>query len=188
ESITEGTIAEWLVQPGEAVEKGDPVVELETDKVNVEVNTDYAGVIVEVLAEEGDDVNVGDVIAKVDENAEAGAVSESAPAAEEATPEAEVAETAPQAEETPATSAADADVVASPAARKLAREKGIDLSQVATQDPLGRVRPEDVEAASRAASAPAPKAPSAAEEAGSPEKPIRRERMTRRRQTIAKRL
>lgn len=185
ESITEGTIAEWLVQPGESVEKGDPVVELETDKVNVEVNTDYAGVIVEVLAEEGEDVNVGDVIAKVDENAEAGTVTESAPAAE-AAPKAEVAEEAPQAEEAPV--AADADVVASPAARKLAREKGIDLSQVATQDPLGRVRPEDVEAAGRAAAAPAPKAPAATEAAGDPEKPIKRERMSRRRQTIAKRL
>src|SRR5699024_686759 len=141
-----------------------------------EVNTDYAGVIVEVLAEEGEDVNVGDVIAKVDENAEAGAVSESAPAAEEAAPEAKVAEDAPQAEEAPATSAADADIVASPAARRLAREKGIDLSQAATQDPLGRVRPDDVGAASRAGSAPAPKAPAAAEEAGDPEKPIKRER------------
>src|SRR5699024_1138050 len=74
---------------------------------------------------------------------------------------------------------------------KLAREKGIDLSQVATQDPLGRVRTEDVEAASRAAAkpstAPASKAP-AAEAASDPAKPIKRERMSRRRQTIAKRL
>jgi len=193
ESITEGTIAEWLVQPGDTVEKGDPVVELETDKVNVEVNTDYAGVIVEILAEEGDDVNVGDTIAKVDESAEAGDVVESAPAQEEA-PQAEAApekqeaqaETATETEET--STSGTQDVVASPAARKLAREKGIDLSQVPTQDPLGRVRPEDVEAASRSASAPAPKAQAAAEESGDPAKPIIRERMSRRRQTIAKRL
>lgn len=189
ESITEGTIAEWLVQPGDQVEKGDPVVELETDKVNVEVNSDYAGVIVEILAEEGDDVNVGDTIAKVDESAEAGTTVASAPA-EEAAPVAEEAPAAPQAEETPVAADADTaqDVVASPAARKLAREKGIDLSQVPTQDPLGRVRPEDVEAASRAAAAPAPKAASAAEESADPAKPVKRERMTRRRQTIAKRL
>src|SRR5690625_2792908 len=128
ESITEGTIAEWLVQPGDRVEKGDPVVELETDKVNVEVNTDYAGVIVEILAEEGYDVNVGDTIAKVDESAEAGDVVESAPA-EEATPVADESPAAPQAEETPVASEAGQDVVASPAARKLAREKGIDLSR-----------------------------------------------------------
>src|SRR5699024_7960654 len=93
-----------------------------------------------------------------------------------------------QAEVTPVASSTSQDVVASPAARKLAREKGIDLSEVPTADPLGRVRPEDVEAASRAASAPAPKAQTSAEEAGTPEKPIRRERMSRRRQTIAKRL
>lgn len=67
ESITEGTVAEWLVSKGDKVEKGDPVVELETDKVNVEVNSDFSGVIAEVLVEEGDDVEVGDVIAKVDE-------------------------------------------------------------------------------------------------------------------------
>src|SRR5690625_1689194 len=188
ESITEGTIAEWLVQPGDQVEKGDPVVELETDKVNVEVNSDYAGVIVELLFEEGDDVNVGDTIAKVDESGEAGAVADSAPAEEAPAAEETKEEAAPQAEETPVASAASQDVVASPAARKLAREKGIDLSEVPTADPLGRVRPEDVEAASRAASAPAPKAQASAEEAGTPEKPIRRERMSRRRQTIAKRL
>jgi len=188
ESITEGTIAEWLVQPGDQVEKGDPVVELETDKVNVEVNSDYAGVIVELLFEEGDDVNVGDTIAKVDESGEAGAVADSAPAEEAPVAEETKEEVTPQAEETPVASSTSQDVVASPAARKLAREKGIDLSEVPTADPLGRVRPEDVEAASRAASAPAPKAQTSAEEAGTPEKPIRRERMSRRRQTIAKRL
>lgn len=188
ESITEGTIAEWLVKPGEKVEKGDPVVELETDKVNVEVNSDYAGVIVEVLAAEGDDVSVGDVIAKVDENAAEGTVASSEPAAEAEAPVAEKkVEAAPVAETTENT--ADVDVVASPAARKLARELNIDLTQVKAQDPLGRIRPEDVEAANRAASAPAPatkqQAAPAVEDQG---KPVKREKMTRRRQTIAKRL
>ena len=56
ESITEGTIAQWLVKKGDKVEKGDPVLELETDKVNVEVNSDYSGVLAEVLKEEGEDV------------------------------------------------------------------------------------------------------------------------------------
>src|SRR5699024_10989207 len=121
ESITEGTIAEWLVKPGDKVEKGDPVVELETDKVNVEVNSDYAGVLVEVLAEEGDDVSVGDTIAKVDENAEAGAVSE--PAAEAPKEEAKQEEAPKQEEATApaasseASSETSSDVVATPAAR-----------------------------------------------------------------------
>src|SRR5690625_3840547 len=65
ESITEGTIAEWLVQKGEKIEKGDAVVELETDKVNVEVNSDYAGVLTEIISGEGDDVEVGDVSQKL---------------------------------------------------------------------------------------------------------------------------
>src|SRR5699024_10664213 len=189
ESITEGTIAEWLVQPGDKVEKGDPVVELETDKVNVEVNSDYAGVIVEVLAEEGDDVSVGDAIAKVDESGSgAAAPSTEAPAAEEKKEEAAPAEAPKQEalEEVVATEAGD--VIASPAARKLARELNIDLSKVKAQDPLGRVRPEDVEAANNAAkSAPAP---TAAKETAQTEqeftKPVKVEKMSRRRQTIAK--
>ena len=192
ESITEGTIAERLVKAGDQVEKGDPVVELETDKVNVEVNSDYTGVIMEVLAEEGDDVSVGDTIAKVDENAEAGTVSET-PAADE--PKAEEKSTEEAEVEKPAASTQEesketTDVIASPAARKLARELNIDLSKVKAQDPLGRIRPEDVEAANKAAqSAPAPQSKQASTESKQEfTKPVRIERMSRRRQTIAKRL
>lgn len=198
ESVTEGTIAQWLVKPGDRVEKGDPVVELETDKVNVEVNTNYAGVIVEVLAEEGDDVSVGQVIAKVDESG-AGAATASEPAAEaapeEAAQEAETKQAEPAAPSAPAAqstpSAAAKDIVATPAARKLARELNIDLAAVPAQDPLGRVRPEDVEraAAQQAAPQPTQAAPAVeAKESFASEKPYRRERMSRRRQTIAKRL
>lgn len=186
ESITEGTIAEWLVKPGDQVQKGDPVAELETDKVNVEINSDYTGVIVELLAEEGDDVAVGQAIAKVDESGEATvADSAPAPAAEEA-PAAAQPDVKVEAKEEPA-AASGIDVIATPAARKLAREKGIDLASVQASDPLGRVRPSDVEAASRASAAPAPQAP-VQEASVASEKPYRRERMTRRRQTIAKRL
>ncbi|WP_047982865.1 2-oxoglutarate dehydrogenase complex dihydrolipoyllysine-residue succinyltransferase [Ornithinibacillus californiensis] len=194
ESITEGTIAEWLVKVGDNVEKGDPVVELETDKVNVEVNSEVSGVITEIVREEGDDVVVGDVIAKV--SAEGGAVAEPAneeapaPAAKEEVPaEAPKAEASPK---TPEESASNRDVIASPAARKRARELNIDLSTVATRDPLGRVRPEDVDAA---ASAPkqAEKSATAKKEAPKAEttnssKPVEVVKMSRRRQTIAKRL
>src|SRR5699024_8230067 len=84
---------------GDQIEKGNAVLELETDKVNVEVNADSSGVITELLAQEGDDVNVGDSIAKIDENAEAGssADSEESKAApetkEESKPEPEQKET-----------------------------------------------------------------------------------------------
>lgn len=193
ESITEGTIAEWLVKPGDKVEKGDPVVELETDKVNVEVNSDYSGVIAEILFEEGDDVSVGETIAKVDENAEAGEVSSAPePAKEEVKEEAKeepVKEQQPAAAETESTNSQE--VIATPAARKLARELNIDLSQVKPQDPLGRVRPEDVEAASRAqqaAPAPVAKQPAPAATEQQFDKPVKIEKMSRRRQTIAKRL
>ena len=67
ESITEGTIAEWLKQVGDSVEKGEAIVELETDKVNVEVVSEEAGVIQEQLANEGDTVEVGQAIAVVGE-------------------------------------------------------------------------------------------------------------------------
>src|SRR5699024_9639455 len=121
----------------------------------------FDGVVTEIVADAGTDVVVGDVIGKLDENGEAGA----APAAEEAPAKEEAA--APAKEEAPAaaetTESADASgVIASPAARKLAREKNIDLTKVVAQDPLGRIRPEDVEAAERAAnSAPASSAPKA---------------------------
>ena len=84
ESITEGTVANWLKQPGDAVSKGEAIVELETDKVNVDIISDYDGVLKETLAEEGDTVNVGDTIAIVEEGATASSGSgESAPAASE---------------------------------------------------------------------------------------------------------
>lgn len=195
ESITEGTIAEWLVKVGDTVEKGDPVVELETDKVNVEVNSEVSGVITEILREEGDDVVVGDVIAKVSE--EGGAAIEPAkeetpaPAAKEETKEAEVTKSEPV--KTEEESGSSRDVIASPAARKRARELNIDLSTVATRDPLGRVRPEDVEAAASAPKqtetpAPAKKEAPKAETTTDYNKPVEVVKMSRRRQTIAKRL
>src|SRR5690625_5221997 len=196
ESIMEGTIAEWLVNVGDKVEKGDAILELETDKVNVEVHSEFTGIITEVLSEEGEDVEVGDTIGKLTEDldADVGAASESepAPAAEEtAVPEAKAA-SEPVAEEVASTSSAD--VIASPAARKRARELNIDLSQVNPQDPLGRVRPEDVDAAKASieqqATQQAAKSakPAAQAEETEFDKPVERIKMSRRRQTIAKRL
>src|SRR5699024_9346808 len=106
ESIEEGTISEWLVKPGDKVEKGDPVIDLETDKVNVEVQTDYTGVITEIVVEEGEEEPKGEEKAEAKPADEAGKQD---------------------------------DVIASPAARKRARELNIDLSEVSPRDPLGRV-------------------------------------------------
>jgi len=181
ESITEGTVAQWLKQPGESVEKGEFIVELETDKVNVEIISEEAGIVQEHLAAEGDTVQVGQVIAIVGSGSGAPAAAPSAPAAEAV----QAAPVAPAATE----DASGSDrTIASPAARKLAREKGIDLAAISPVDPMGRVRVQDVEAHGTApkAAQPAAVAPKVAPvvEDGR----VTREKMTRRRQTIAKRL
>ncbi len=186
ESITEGTIAQWLKKPGESVEKGEFIVELETDKVNVEVISEEAGVVSELLAGEGDTVQVGQVIAVVGAGSGAPAAS-SAPKATEAaaTPEAPQAPATPVAEET---STEQDRTIASPAARKLAREKGINLSEISPVDPMGRVRVQDVAAHG---SAPAPSKAAPAPAASAPKEDdgrTTREKMSRRRQTIASRL
>ncbi|GAA0439756.1 2-oxoglutarate dehydrogenase complex dihydrolipoyllysine-residue succinyltransferase [Lentibacillus halophilus] len=204
ESITEGTISQWLVNKGDHVEKGDPVVELETDKVNVEVNTEYGGVITEMVREEGDDVEIGDVIAKVDENGQA-ASSEPSEKQEESfaastEPKKEKAPQALSAEQSDASDdqsgedvADQSGVIASPAARKRARELDIDLNKVQSRDPLGRIRPEDVDSHANSSSEKKEEKPAKKEESKQSEKttfdkPVERVKMSRRRQTIANRL
>ncbi|MET3504125.1 2-oxoglutarate dehydrogenase complex dihydrolipoyllysine-residue succinyltransferase [Halalkalibacter oceani] len=194
ESITEGTIAQWLKQVGEQVNQGEYIAELETDKVNVEITAEHSGVITEFKKEPGDTVEVGEVIAVIDESGSAASAAPAAPK-EEAAPapaaSAEKAEPAKEAEPAPATG--QDRPLASPAARKLARERGIDLSAVATADPLGRVRKQDVETHQTAPAAPQ-KQPAAPQQAKAPAassdsaKPVERIKMSRRRQTIAKRL
>ncbi|AJD91189.1 dihydrolipoamide succinyltransferase [Jeotgalibacillus malaysiensis] len=198
ESITEGTIAQWLKQPGDEVEKGEYIVELETDKVNVEVISEEAGVIKELKAEEGDTVEVGQVIAIVEAGEGGGSSSEeqseekSADAEEVKEDDKSEEKTSDQSSEKQESTEKKERTIASPAARKLAREKGIDLSAISTQDPMGRVRKQDVEAHGNAQQEKkqeaAPKKqekPAAKKDDG---KPVTREKMSRRRQTIANRL
>ncbi|EJP94903.1 2-oxoglutarate dehydrogenase complex dihydrolipoyllysine-residue succinyltransferase [Bacillus cereus] len=194
ESISEGTISQWLINVGDKVEKGGSVVELETDKVNVEIIAEDSGIVSKLLGEPGDTVEVGATIAILDENGAAVAVSTPAPLAEQ--PKQETTEApkaaAPSAEQNKALQGLPNTnrPIASPAARKMARELGIDLNEVRSTDPLGRVRPHDVQA-----HAAAPKeAPAAPKQSPAPvaktefEKPVERVKMSRRRQTIAKRL
>lgn len=203
ESITEGTIAQWLKKPGDYVEKGESICELETDKVNVEIMAEESGVLQQLLANEGDTVAVGQAIAIIGEGT--AAASAAAPqAAPKSVEETETVMPADRAEQQAPQPAAVAQApgqrpVASPAARKMAREKGIDLTQVPTADPLGRVRKQDVAsfaaqpaAVPQAAPQPAPTAAPVSAPTPTPEaesgKPVIREKMSRRRQTIAKRL
>lgn len=74
ESISEGTISQWLINLGDSVNKGDSLVELETDKVNIELNAENSGIVTKVLKEPGDTVEVGDVIAIIEENITEGAI------------------------------------------------------------------------------------------------------------------
>lgn len=200
ESITEGTISQWLKNVGDKVEKGDYILELETDKVNLEVNAEEAGVLKELKKESGDTVEVGEVIAILDENAEAGSSESPGGQDKEESKEQKESEKQPAAEskeDNKDDSSSDSDrPIASPAARKLARELGIDLSQVQSRDPMGRVRPEDVKAAAQQSNqqnaAPVSK-PSGGEQKSQtqsedPAKPTERVKMSRRRKTIAKRL
>src|SRR6476661_8563817 len=88
ESITEGTLAQWLKKPGEPVAADEPIASLETDKVSVEVPSPIAGVLTEQLVQEGDNVAVGAVIARIDEKATAGAGASAAPSPAQAAAEA----------------------------------------------------------------------------------------------------
>ncbi|MGG0719375.1 2-oxoglutarate dehydrogenase complex dihydrolipoyllysine-residue succinyltransferase [Robertmurraya massiliosenegalensis] len=182
ESITEGTVAGWLKKIGDKIEKGDYLVELETDKVNVEIISDYSGILTEMKYSEGDTVNVGEVIAIVSEEGEAPVpVQEAHPI--ENNQEQQSSEQQEDKKERP---------IASPSARKLAREKGIDLSQIPTVDPLGRVRAQDVQGFNPGQPTVEKAAPTPAQvpkqEIATDRKPVERIRMSRRRQTIANRL
>lgn len=206
ESISEGTIASWLKNVGDSVEKGENILELETDKVNVEVISEESGVITELKAEEGDTVEVGQVVAIVDESGEASSSeekeesksSESKDEEKDASSKDEKKEE-PKEEKQEEESGDSSDegserIVASPAARKLAREKGLSLKEINAGDPRGHVRSQDVEnhEASKkneeAASKKSESKPEKKQSNAQPEKPVIREKMSRRRQTIAKRL
>ena len=189
ESVTEGTIAEWLKQPGDAVAVDEPIASLETDKVAVDVPSPVAGVIEELRAEVGDNVEVGAVIATVKEGAEASS-GKSAPAPSPApAPAKDDAGQAAYGNHDEGTG--DAGQTLSPAVRRAVLEYGVDPSSIKGSGKDGRLTKEDVIAAAKnkgddsAASAPAPSAPATA---ASGERREERVKMTRMRQTIAKRL
>jgi 2-oxoglutarate dehydrogenase E2 component (dihydrolipoamide succinyltransferase) len=189
ESVTEGTIAEWLKQPGEAVAADEPICSLETDKVAVDVPSPVAGIMSEHRAAVGDTVEVGAVIAVI----EAGATATTAAAVTAA------AATAPKADSpTPAVSeeVPGAAQTMSPAVRRAVLEHGVDPSTIKGSGKDGRLTKEDVlaaaEAKAKGTTAPAP-APSPAPAAAAPAatggaRGEERVKMTRMRQTIAKRL
>ncbi|UQZ34482.1 dihydrolipoyllysine-residue succinyltransferase [Paenibacillus sp. PK3_47] len=210
ESISEGTIYKWLVKEGDTVGMGDVLAELETDKVNLEISAEEDGVISSILRQAGENVAVGEAIGIIsagEGGAAGGSKPEAAESAGSAAPAA--AAPAPAAAASPAAApsaapegaAAGTAALATPGARKLARERGIDLGEVSARDPIGRIGQADVNghgAAGQGAAAPAAPAPQAKPEpakaaaAGkAPQedgKAVERKRMSRRRLTIASRL
>lgn len=184
ESVVEATIGTWHKQKGDMIQVGDILVDLETDKVDVEVGAESAGILLEIVQPEGEDVMVGDVLAIIDGEASAPA---EAPAPETTTP-------------APAPSKTE-EVKVTPVAKRMAADKGVDLAEVTGTGSGGRITKEDVQAVSQPTPQPKPSQPVAqapTQQQSAPQipalpfmqRPEREERikMSRRRRTIAKRL
>jgi 2-oxoglutarate dehydrogenase E2 component (dihydrolipoamide succinyltransferase) len=179
ESITEATLGQWLKKPGEAVAADEPIASLETDKVAVEVPAPAAGVMGALMVQEGDTVNVGAVIAMIEAGSGAAVA---APAA--ATP----APAAPAAAPAPVATTEVADLTLSPAVRRLVLELGIDPTKIKGSGKDGRLTKEDVLAAAKSGGEAPTAAPAVAAPAAATGREEERIKMTRLRQTIAKRL
>ncbi|WP_062343957.1 2-oxoglutarate dehydrogenase complex dihydrolipoyllysine-residue succinyltransferase [Novosphingobium sp. CCH12-A3] len=190
ESVSEATVGQWLKKPGEAVALDEPIVSLETDKVAVEVPAPAAGVLGALVANEGDTVNVGALLALIEDSVAAAGAQAPAPRTEAPVPPASASE-APAAPIAAAAPSGDAAAL-SPAVRRAVLEYGIDPSTVKGTGKDGRLTKEDVMAAAaakQASPAPALSAPAAAPAAAiSGGRNEERVKMTRLRQTIAKRL
>ena len=191
ESVVEARVARWLKKEGDHVETGEPVVELETDKIDVEVGADHAGTLSSIKHGEGDDVKVGELLATVDES-DAG---KAAPAAEKAAPAAETPAPAPSGNGSKGkTETAAEPSRATPTARRIATDHKIDLDGVKGSGSAGRVTKRDVQNAVAPASE-TKIAPTNEAKIAPPSRPPRtserseeRVRMSKRRQTIARRL
>ncbi len=183
ESVADGTVATWHKQPGEAVKRDELIVDIETDKVVMEVLAEADGVLTEIVKNEGDTVLSGELLGKLDAGATASA---SAPASAPAETQAAAPAAAP--------AAGGEDAILAPAARKLAEENGIDPNSVKGTGKDGRVTKEDLVAAIEAKkSAPAAARP-AASAAAAPivttggDRTEKRVPMTRLRAKVAERL
>ena len=210
ESIVDARVAKWLKKEGDAVSVGEPLVELETDKIDLEVAAPQGGVLAKIAHGDGADVKVGEVLGVIED----GGAGSGKPEAGSGKPEAEAAKRPSQAEAAPAAKAEGSGKPeagkqrATPAARNVAQQNEVDLGKVQGSGDAGRVMKRDVEAAAqpapRSEPPPAKPAPAAttppADKQLKPAIPIRedrrtegdrteeRVRMSKRRATIAKRL
>src|SRR5580704_17209009 len=142
ESVTEGTILEWRVKPGDLIKVDDTIVEISTDKVDLELPAPASGTVSEILVEEGDTVTVGQLIARI-------SVSGAAPAAVTSQ------QPAPPSQPAPTTPTTPDGTKVSPVAARAAAVEGVDLTAVSGSGPAGRITKSDVlSAATRGAVAP----------------------------------
>ena len=149
QGMESGTIVKWLKSEGDDVTKGEPLYELDTDKVTQEVEADASGVLLKIAIAEGE-VEVGKTIAVIGEQGEEITISENGAKAPEPAAVAELA--APVVQESgPVRTDTGGRIKASPLARRIARERGIDLAQIQGTGPDGRIVAEDVERAATAA-------------------------------------
>ncbi|GAB7132425.1 2-oxoglutarate dehydrogenase complex dihydrolipoyllysine-residue succinyltransferase [Pseudomonas aeruginosa] len=193
ESVADGTVATWHKKPGEAVKRDELIVDIETDKVVIEVLAEADGVLAEIIKNEGDTVLSNELLGKLNEG---GAAAPAAPAAAApaAAPAAAAPAAAPAAQAAAPAAAGGDDAILSPAARKLAEEAGIDPNSIAGTGKGGRVTKEDVVAAVEAKkNAPAAPAKPAAPAAEAPifaagDRVEKRVPMTRLRAKVAERL
>ena len=204
ESVVEARVARWLKKQGDRVEVGEPIVELETEKIDLEVSAEKSGVIASIARKEGEDVKIGELLAVVDES---GTAASSAPSSAPVPPPAAAAAPATQAS-APApggngSAGAATDSRATPTARRMAKDNDVDLGTVQGSGAAGRVTKQDVQKAiappAPASSAVAPPSDKLAPTGPSKIAPTSgtiapgartedRVRMTKRRQTIARRL
>src|SRR5579862_1942283 len=182
QGMESGTIVKWLKSEGDSVEKGDPLYELDTDKVTQEVEAEASGVLLRIAIPEGE-VEVGRTIGFI------GSEGEDAPAVTVETPrqaeKTEAPSEAPPVQTAQSTngSTTDGRIKASPLARRIARERGVELAQIRGTGPDGRIVAEDVE---RAQAQPAAAAPAVAQAAPSGE--VESRPLSNVRKTIARRL
>jgi 2-oxoglutarate dehydrogenase E2 component (dihydrolipoamide succinyltransferase) len=194
ESVVEARVARWLKKAGDRVEVGEPVVELETEKIDLEVSAEKSGVIASIARQEGDDVKIGELLAVVDENGAAAPAASSAPAASAPTPAPAPASSGNGSAE------AASEGRATPTARRMAKDNDVDLGTVQGSGAAGRVTKQDVQKAMAPAPAPAPTrtpvaptregaiAPTSPSKIAPSSRTEERVRMSKRRQTIARRL
>ena len=188
--MREGTVVRWYKQEGETVDRGEVIADIETDKATVEFEAYTGGVLGRIVAEAGVAVPVGQLIAIITEPGEAvpeAAPVPAAPAPAPAPAAAPAAPPTPAPAPEPAPASADGQVRASPIARRLARERGIDLSTINGTGPNGRITERDVESYQAPAAAPVPATPAPAPAAQPVAAPTdSRIELSRMRQTIAR--